>query len=287
MSSYYETLNVAPTASSAEIETAYDTAYNQWRRLVTHHDPAMVNQANESLRMLEEIRTILLDPQKRASYDTTIGLQGMAGGLTDLQATPPTALPVMSPPRRPAMPIGGEKPQTLQRTDAWVCPKCQTANGVGTRFCKGCGQSLGRDCPNCGKLTETAAPFCSSCGVNMAEAERTKAAVVQATAIETAKLERQIAEQQMALGPMKKIADESANLRTIGCVLFFIPYLNLAAPILWLMTISRANQIENMMTIPGDAEYRNKAKGAKKWATLGLVWLALSIVAVVLFLISS
>lgn len=50
---YYEILNLQPTASSADIQTAFENQYNQWRRLVTHHDPKVVNQANQALQALE------------------------------------------------------------------------------------------------------------------------------------------------------------------------------------------------------------------------------------------
>ena len=48
MATYYEFLQVAPTASVAEIEAAWEERYNHWRRLVTHHDPQVVNEANQS-----------------------------------------------------------------------------------------------------------------------------------------------------------------------------------------------------------------------------------------------
>ena len=56
MSNYYEILNVPTTASTAEIQTAYEQQYDQWRRLVTHQDPNVVNQANQALKALETIR---------------------------------------------------------------------------------------------------------------------------------------------------------------------------------------------------------------------------------------
>ena len=38
MGTYYELLNIAPTASASEIQTAYEDTYNRWRKLMTHHD---------------------------------------------------------------------------------------------------------------------------------------------------------------------------------------------------------------------------------------------------------
>jgi hypothetical protein len=166
MATYYEILKVPPTATTAEIEAALGIHYNHWRRLVTHHDPAVVNQANQALQALEMIRATLTDPEKRTVYDAAIGVNGPVGGLADptvlLQPAtpvppPPIAVKTQSPP----------PPAITEQADAWVCPKCQRANAPGTPFCKQCGQKLGRKCPKCGKLTEALFSFCAFCGVDM------------------------------------------------------------------------------------------------------------------------
>ena len=138
----YQFIGVPFSASHAEIDAAIFTKYNEVRRLVTHHDPNVVNQANLNLQLIEQARVVLLDPQKKADYDASLGLGGATGGLADPQAilqkfnpvgvtTPPSGRPV------------GISPQAAQaaieRTDAWVCPACLTANPIGTRFCKKCG----------------------------------------------------------------------------------------------------------------------------------------------------
>jgi hypothetical protein len=175
MPNYYELLEVSPTATSGEIETALDSKYNVWRRLVTHHDPNVVNQANQALAMLEQVRGTLTDPGKRSVYDAAIGIGGQQfGGLADptaiLETSP--ANPVMAPMGTAVPPLvrreqaTGNQQQVVQRTDAWVCPKCQTANTVGAQFCAKCGNQIAHNCPNCNTLTEVANPFCPSCGAN-------------------------------------------------------------------------------------------------------------------------
>jgi len=164
---YYEMLKIQPTAPASEVEAAIEQQYNQWRRLVAHHDPAIVNQANQALMTLEQMRATLIDPGKRAVYDSAIGVTGQQlGGLADpealLRANP--LMPVMSSPASVAtMP----QPQAMERTDAWICtkPQCRKANPIGQQFCSKCGTMLGYACPKCGKLSELANRYCPHCGV--------------------------------------------------------------------------------------------------------------------------
>lgn len=83
MPTYYDVLRVSPSAAPAEIETALDNQYHHWRRLVTHHDPVVVEEAERALRTLEQIRAVLLTPEKRANYDGSI----IVGGLADPAAS--------------------------------------------------------------------------------------------------------------------------------------------------------------------------------------------------------
>ncbi len=159
MPTYYEILKLAPTATAVEIAAALDAQYNQWRRLVTHHAPTIVEEANRALRTLEQVRATLTDPGKRAVYDSTLNV----GGLADPEALLRAAAP-LPPPQ-----TSQQTPVTHQRADAWVCPNCQTSNPLKTKFCSKCGQQLGRDCPSCGKLTKASGPFCMECGVNFDE----------------------------------------------------------------------------------------------------------------------
>jgi len=164
-------LQVQPTATDKEIETAIDARYNQWRALVTHHDPNVVNQANQAIQLLEQIRATLTDPAKRAVYDEAIGVKGATAGLVDPTAVINMPHVTMPPPPRPPMPnptVGATG--AAGTVNAWVCPKCSVANGIGTRFCRNCGTALGRECPNCEKTIEAIAKFCPDCGVDVAKA---------------------------------------------------------------------------------------------------------------------
>lgn len=179
MTSYYETINIQPTDNQAEIQAAIDAQYNQWRRLVTHHDPAMVDEANRKLRTLEEIRSTLTDRQKKAEYDRSLTIGGVGGlSLEGQPASRPSPPVVLSPPR----PRDGSVPQprtadpaaAMRRVDAWICQKCETANGIGQPFCAKCGNKIGIDCPSCGRKIEAVASFCPYCGKDVDAVLRTK-----------------------------------------------------------------------------------------------------------------
>jgi hypothetical protein len=159
---YYEILKISPTASTSEIQAAIDAQYDQWRRLVTHHKPEVVEQANQSLRILETIRATLTDPAKRAVYDASLSV----GGLADPEAVIRTHGEPPPPPLRssgsPGLP--GTRP-----VDAWVCPQCGTTSPRGTRFCSKCRAQIGIDCPKCKKLTLKSDPYCAECGADLRE----------------------------------------------------------------------------------------------------------------------
>ena len=167
MATYYEILKIAPNASPAEVEAAYEGQYNHWRRLVTHHDPNMVNKANHALQSLEQMRVTLTDPAKRKEYDAKIGLYNSMGGLADPQARPRVAAPTPPPSRTRVGPHSPPAPLTTERVDAWVCSKCQTANAIGHQYCQECGHQIGRQCPKCDTLVEMQTEFCSNCGIDI------------------------------------------------------------------------------------------------------------------------
>lgn len=50
---------------------------------------------------------------------------------------------------------------------AMKCPRCQSDNREGARFCLECGEELGRLCPRCGKAVALQAKFCDECGHNL------------------------------------------------------------------------------------------------------------------------
>jgi hypothetical protein len=170
MSTYYEILQIQPNSSNAEIQAAVDLQYNQWRRLVTIHDPKMVNQANQALQALETIRSTLTDPGKRSVYDAAIGVNDVVGGILDPNFTGssfstsqglPTDSSMHSTSNTPVVPS-----KASRRTDAWVCPKCQTANKIGSQYCESCGTKISHKCPKCKKATEIGNAFCPYCGAD-------------------------------------------------------------------------------------------------------------------------
>lgn len=167
MPNYYEILKLQPDATAVEIEVALEGQYNQYRRLVTHHDPEIANKANQALLLLEKIRTTLTDPTSRATYDTGLAVTTSTGGLADPQVGSQAVRPTPPSPRPPIKPITDPTLTSTQRVDAWTCPKCRAPSPVGTRFCKQCGHTLSQGCPKCGKLIEKIATFCPACGVNV------------------------------------------------------------------------------------------------------------------------
>jgi hypothetical protein len=170
MANYYEMLQVTPTASATEIETAYEAQYNQWRRLVTHHDPNIVNQANQALQTLEVIRDTLSDTAKRAVYDAGVGLAGPIGGLADptalLQSIQRPTPPAPPAPPAPSTPVQMTAPPApMPVAGLWHCGKCGTDNPPQTKFCFKCGNQLVRQCPECAKETSLIATgMCGECG---------------------------------------------------------------------------------------------------------------------------
>jgi hypothetical protein len=171
MTTYYEILQIQPTASIAEIQAAVDEQYNQWRRLTTHHDPIVVNQANQALQALETIRSTLTDPGKRTVYDSAIGLNGIIGGVADpgliLKQSSSKSVISTSPKSPPTQPVQFTGPSaSIQRMDAWICPKCHKSNSTGAQFCEGCGNRIGDSCPKCGKITELVNAYCPACGAD-------------------------------------------------------------------------------------------------------------------------
>jgi len=167
MPNYYEVLKLEATASIEEIQTAIDERYNQFLHMVNHQNPEVVEQANRSLRQLEQIRSTLTDPGKRADYDQSLNFD--FGGLADpsaiLQAAGVASLPMTPAPPR-------SRDQTASEpTTAWKCEQCGKLNRVGSKICAECGAVLARDCPNgCGNVVPLREKFCSNCGKSVSEA---------------------------------------------------------------------------------------------------------------------
>lgn len=167
MSTYYELLGISPNASQDEVESAINTQYNKWRRLVNHHDPEIALQANQSLHTLEKIRQVLLSKDERRKYDAELGVvpQGVSG-LIDPDAishqNPQTIMPISH--IFPRSEVGSNR-----RVDAWVCQYCDSPNPIGTQFCSKCGKKIGELCPKCHELMALMDDYCSNCGINKEE----------------------------------------------------------------------------------------------------------------------
>lgn len=204
MPNYYELLNVKPTATTPEIQVALDDKYNQYRRLVTHHDPTMVNQATQALQTIEQIREVLMSPERKAVYDETLGLSGtVVGGLSDPQSTsaqPSIGMPAMVPPLAHAAQATYASTPSAP-LEGWLCTKCNSISQVGSLYCKSCGGEIGQTCPKCGKLYEKTAKFCPACGVNPQKfSEEQEQARVQA-------------QEQQRQGIRQKLSEAEAHLQ--------------------------------------------------------------------------
>lgn len=288
MSNYYEFLKVPTTATISDIQIAIDGLYNQSRRLVTHHDPNVVQNANQSLLMIEQARATLLDPMKRADYDAMLSLSTM-GGLVDASAQP-SPMPVMTPPmvgrppvQQPSMPAAGVA------NEIWACPKCSSANPVGTKFCKKCGNQLGRNCPQCNTLLETTAQFCSDCGVNIREYEQQKE--IELAEAERRKIAEQhrIAEEQARLGIIMKASADAHNLMKWGWIISLvgacIPYVNFLTGFIGLglfaLSITNALKALRQSQQYGDQAYRSKARTALWLSGIPIALAAFGVVLVI------
>ena len=51
------------------------------------------------------------------------------------------------------------------------CPKCDTENREGRKFCAECGAKLGWKCSECGFENEADERFCGGCGTRLVEAD--------------------------------------------------------------------------------------------------------------------
>lgn len=174
MPTYYEMLKVSPSSSTAEIQAAVDAQYDQWRQLVTSHNLAVAEEANRNLRTLETIRATLMDPSKRAVYDASLTI----GGLAD-----PTALLQQAAAIPPPIRSGSQETQVSTAPAAepalWQCPQCAGGNPVGTGFCPKCGARVGRECPNCDHLIYIRVVHCPDCGVDVSEFDAIKGKLPQ------------------------------------------------------------------------------------------------------------
>ena len=71
----------------------------------------------------------------------------------------------------PQMIAGAMGAQARPQAATVACPKCQTQNAVGSKFCGSCGVSLvpaGPACPKCNAATTPGSKFCAACGQSLA-----------------------------------------------------------------------------------------------------------------------
>jgi hypothetical protein len=288
---FYNFIGVATTASPNEIDAAITGKYNEWRRLVTHHDPNIANQANQALQTLEQARGTLLDQQQRSAYDASLGLT-LSGGLADPAAilgritgmgipggagvpggtmTPPgSGMGVGAP--RPVQPTG------IEQGDKWVCPRCQTAHAIGTRFCKQCGNELAVECPVCKSLMETGAVYCQHCGVNVREHKNKLEEEQRYQEMQAAQARRLQIERDATLGPVMTGSANAWNATKWGCILSFIPGLALISLPLWMIGIYYSRKVLGMSQVSGDSDFRATAKKAFRWAVVPLGVIAAGLV---------
>jgi len=249
----YQFVGVPSSASSAEIDSAIFIKYNDVRRLVTHHDPAIVNQANEDLLIIEQARSTLLDPQKKAIYDSSLGADRATAGLTDPQASQNSISGFATP---PALRSNISNKQAGEQTDAWICPKCHTENRKNIRFCKKCGTALGIVCPKCNSVNEIDTVFCKECGVNIKEC---------AEELQQSKEEKKILDQQRIirernLEPIRKYANRAATFSSLWWILLGFGFYSGT----YIYAYVQAGKALAITPTPGDQEYRNKATRARK-----------------------
>ena len=165
MATYYEILEVDPSASTAEILEKYDEKFDEWQQLTTNHNPEVAEEANNNIRLLEKVRNTLIDEKAMKTYDDSL----IAGELKDPDAE------VQNNYKGPLTKTnyrGQVKEYPNERTNAWICtnPKCGAVNSIGSLFCKNCSTQIGIECPKCGKLVELKNKFCPNCRVNLKEA---------------------------------------------------------------------------------------------------------------------
>ena len=247
---YYEILGLDIHANSSAIETALDTQYDQWRALVTNHDPKVVSEANQALMTIEDIRKTLLDSSKRNEYDRALK---SIGGLEDLSlgsSTTGVGSGFMAPPR--PRPVGQTGLQgEIEDVNIWNCPSCKKKYPAGTRFCKSCGNQLGVDCPSCGRLTSMHNRFCQDCGVDIQAAIKQKEAEAR---IAEKKRVQQLQENEY-LSQIRSKVDQAEKFSKLS--LWIFPPLGL---ILWPIGLYHSIAGLNLPPVPGDEYYRKDLK---------------------------
>jgi hypothetical protein len=215
------------------------------------------------------------------------------GGLVDVTAQP-SPMPVMTPPMVGRPPISPSMAQAGMVNDIWSCPKCASANPVGTKFCKKCGNQLGRNCPQCSTLLESTAQFCSECGVNIREYEQQKEIELAEAERRRIMEEHRLAEEKARLGIIIKASTDAHNYMKWGWIVSVvgscIPYVNILTGLagLGLFALSIVNALKALRQSQqyGDQDYRSKAKTALWLSGLPIAFVAFVMVISVFLMIT-
>jgi ribosomal protein L40E len=280
MPNYYELLKLEPDASETEIESRLDDQYTKWRSLVTHHDTTVVSQANQALHTLEEIRTTLLNPQSRLTYNKVLASEREnLGGLADpdiVLAQNPVNVG-MAPPRSRSKPQASPSSE-IERTDAWICSKCKKVNPTNTRFCRACGHQIGIECPSCRALTQEINKFCENCGVNIKESIEIKEE--QARLAE--KERKEIAQREAIFAPLRTKLESSEKLSSIWWF-FLLPI----GAIPWIIALVQSISVLNSTQIQGGEYYRETAKKVRNKTAILLSLFLVPIIGYILCLVSA
>ena len=149
MSNFYQLLNVLPTASTSEIQSAYAKVRAQ---LVSSSETDAGALAVQT-QSLEEAYTTLSDPSRRAAYDRSLGA-----------TAPGVALVIASQPNVITLPQPVVPPQVQQ-----PCPHCGGLNPVQATMCVHCNKQVARPCPTCAQIVILGQTVCPRCNTMMTE----------------------------------------------------------------------------------------------------------------------
>ena len=288
---YYQTLQVNPDASLEEIQRAYDARNRVLRNLASHNDPQKRADAEKERKVLEMAFNTLKDPNKRQVYDSSVGIGGNIGGLVDPGAS--GRLPSLAPLPYggvPQNPIPSSPSPQLERTDAWVCLGCGTANEIKTRFCRKCAKVIGIACPSCNAIIKVDSVHCSACGVDIKntfkkrnEEKRIAEEEEKARQAEAIRIQKYQQELNARLGPIHEHGQHLTKWKsgaTIFLSLLFYP----VGILLFLHSFYHAFQIRSIAQTAGDSEYRSLANII---FTIGLILIGILVFALCIGFISA
>ncbi|MDP9310397.1 MAG: zinc ribbon domain-containing protein [Chloroflexota bacterium] len=143
MDTYYQRLNILPTATVVEIKAAY--ARMRAELIAAHSDNDADIDGN--LATLDEAYTTLVDPNQRAAYDRSLDGTAKPGTLA---VTGRNAM--LTVPQAPPVPMAEQ-----------ACPHCGFPNPVRATICTACNHQVSRPCPQCGQPVLLGQSVCARC----------------------------------------------------------------------------------------------------------------------------